>query len=383
MPIAVLEKSLKTQVVSILRKQGYTVKKDGSFALREEGREAKRKAHEIAKLERIKEQKHFILRNAKLIEDHLIDGADLDVSKIQPRIIEVKEGSVHEKMFRWWNFVWWSLPYERAYGRQMRFLIWDDYHDACIGLVGLQSPILSWGVRDEYLSLKHRTKVTWVNQSLNAQRIGALPPYNKVLGGKLVALLMTSDVIRKKFTRKYKGQKTVLKKRRLPPRLLFITTTGAYGKSSIYSRLKFSGQPVAIFIGYTQGTGTFHIPNGLYNDLLLYLKKKGVNTKRGYGTGPSRKMRLIDEALCKLDFSNGTNHGIKRAVYLFPVVSNLKDVISKGSRPKWTKRKLTELTEYWKTRWALKRIEHDKSYLDFRATEFLSENLEYLKTLRK
>jgi hypothetical protein len=321
---------LKGEIASVFKKQGYSIKPNGFFVLKNsDSREIKRSAHFLAKSERISAHKDFILQASDLAKKYLINGKDLEVEKIKPKIIEIQSGTQEEKLFRWWNLIWWSLPYEHAYGRQMRFIIWDQYHDAPIGLIGLQSPILSWSVRDNYLGISPKQRDFWVNQSLNAQRIGALPPYNDILGGKLVTLLMTANIIRKKFENKYTNQKTILKKRELPPWLLFITTTGAYGKSSVYERLKFKKEKIVEFIGFTKGSGTFHIPNALYEDLIVYLKKRGYDVRRGYGSGPSRKLRLIDQALHSLGFINGATHGVKRAVYLFPLAKNLKAVYKK------------------------------------------------------
>lgn len=375
--------NLKIEIGKILQKQGYKLKPGGIFVLKNNGREEKRKAHEIAKAERVRASEQFLLDKIPLIQEHIVDGKDLDVAKIEPEIIEIESRSQEEDFFRWWNIVWWSLPYERAYGRQMRFIIWDKYHNAPIGLVGLQSPILSWSVRDKYLGIKQDERDFWVNQSLNAQRIGALPPYNDIRGGKLVALLMTAETIRKKFQKKYKDQKTLLLERELPSNLLFITTTGAYGKSSVYNRLKFKGEAVSKFVGYTQGNGTFHIPNTLYEDLLVYLKKRGFEVKRGYGNGPSRKMRLIDQALQLLGFANGITHGIQRAVYLFPMAKNLKEVIQAGKRPTWHHRNIPELTQFWKERWAMPHASKDKTYCDFLREEFIKQARKDLKKYKR
>ena len=375
--------NLKREVSTILRRQGYVVKPDGFFTLKNAGREEWRKAHSLAKAERVNTSEQFLLDKIPLINEHLIDGAKLDVSKIDPEIIEIESGSREEDFFRWWNIVWWSLPYERAYGRQMRFIIWDKYHNAPIGLIGLQSPILSWSARDKHLGIKQEQRDFWVNQSLNAQRIGALPPYNDIRGGKLIALLMTEETIRKKFQKKYKDQKTLLLERELPSNLLFITTTGAYGKSSVYNRLKFRGEVVSEFVGYTQGSGTFHIPNALYEDLMVYLKKKGFETKRGYGNGPSRKLRLIDQALQLLGFANGITHGIKRAVYLFPMAKNVKEVIQSNKKPIWHHRSVAEMTQFWKERWAMPYAEKDKSYQEFSKDDFIAQTLKDLKKYKK
>jgi hypothetical protein len=374
---------LKREVTQVLRKQGYTVRRNGLFSLKKDELEQRRKLHELAKAERAVSREDFLLDNIELIKTHLIDGSKLEIDKIDPEIIEVQPESNEEKLFRWWNIIWWSLPYERAYGRQMRFVVWDKYHKAPIGLIGLQSPILSWAPRDKYLGIEPDVRDYWVNQSLSAQRIGALPPYNDVLGGKLVSLLMTADVVRDTFQRKYADQKTVIKQRLIPSNLLFITTTGAYGKSSVYNRLKFNNETVAKFIGYTQGTGTFHIPNSLYQDLVKYLEKKGINVKRGYGSGPSRKLRLIDQALQSLGFANGITHGVKRALYLFPLVNNLKEVITDNEEPVWTHRDIREMTDFWRSKWAHPRATKDESYLEFSGDAFIEQTYKDLEKYKQ
>lgn len=373
---------LKKDVRNILKRQGYLVRTNG-FILRNQELETKRQVHDIAKIERISHYADFIQKKSKVIEKYLIDGDKIDIQKIQPRIVEVKENSEMETIFRWWNLVWWSLPHEKAYGRQMRFVVWDDYHNAPIGLIGLQSPILSWEVRDKYLGIGSEKRDFWVNQSLSAQRLGALPPYNYILGGKLVALLLTSDIIRKKFNLKYKNQKTLMKGRILPANLLFITTTGAYGKSSVYTRLKTSTEWIAKFIGYSKGSGTFHIPNTMYQNFLKFLGKKHYNIKTGYGNGPSRKLRLINQALEFLGFHEGTTHGVKRAVYLFPLVKNLKGVIADNKRPIWVRRNTEELTNYWKEKWAKPRAEKNNTYLTFKADNFLKDTLKLITNYQR
>jgi len=371
-------KNLKVEINKALKEQGYKLKSNG-FVLGNSNRSTKRSVHKLAKIERIIAHKDFIIKTSKLAKKYLIDGKNLKIEKINPKIIEVKSGTKWEDLFKWWNLVWWSLPYEHAYGRQMRFIIWDQYHKAPIGLIGLQSPILSWSVRDNYLNISWKNRDYWVNQSLSAQRLGALPPYNYILGGKLVAYLMATDGIRKKFRNKYKNQKTIMKERELPARLLFITTTGAYGKSSVYTRLKFNDEYIARFIGYTKGAGSFHIPNSLFEKLVSYLKQKKHNVKRGFGNGPSRKLRLIDQSLELLGFKNGAIHGVQRAVYLFPFAKNLQDVIQKNTRPKWEHRKVEDITTFWKERWALNRVKKDGTYLKFKGKNFVNYEMRKLR----
>jgi len=365
-------KRLKGDVRDALALQGYRIDDDGSLRLDQYGRAGRRSAHRVARQERIASRAEFIRKTFDLVEPKLIDGADIDIEKISPQLVEVTPNSVHEQMFRWWNLVWWSLPYEHPCGRQMRFLVWDKYHKAAMGLIGLQSPILRWNVRDEYLGIQPELRDYWVNQSLSAQRLGALPPYNKILGGKLVALLMTSDEVTRKFAEKYRNTETIMQSRVLPARLLFLTTTGAYGKSSVYQRLSFEGEKVSKFIGYSQGSGSFHIPTDLFTDLVEYLEHRGFNVKRGLGSGPSTKLRLIDQALDLLGFRNGAEHGIQRAVYLFPMVKNLEDVIQANARPRYYHRKVGDLTRFWKERWVLPRSDRIEMFKKFSAAQFLT-----------
>ena len=379
---APIQSSLRRQINRILRSQGYDISK-GVFSLVGADRDNLRRTHALAKKERIAGKTSFIRDQATFVRDYMVDGKDLRVEDISPQLIPVVAESHWEKLFRWWNFVWWSMPYEAAYGRQMRYIVWDQHHQAVIGLIGLHSPLLSWAPRDRYLGLTAADRDYWVNQSMSAQRVGAVPPYNGVLGGKLVAMLMTSDTLRKDFHRKYSKKATVLQKRELPANLLFITTTGAFGKSSLYTRLKFGEDWLASFIGYSNGSGSFHVPDAIYEQLLVALSRNGVSIKRGYGYGPSRKMRLIRAGMEALGYQNGNFHGVKRAIYLFPFARNLDRLIAGlARRPLWHHRQESDLTNFWKNRWILPRIAvREESLRQFSKTQFLEEQLKEIDCL--
>ena len=376
------ETSLRNDIHKVLCKQGYQMESD-RFVFNDESNEGKRNLHEFPRAEKIKEHIHFIQSFLPKAEKYVIDSSDIEIEKIQPRLINIKSRTKEGNLFLWWNLVWWSLPYSKSYGRQMRFMVWDDYHDCPMGLIGLQSPILSWGARDNYLNIAPLQRDYWVNQSLSAQRLGALPPYNKFLSGKLIASIMTSNEIRNAFRKKYHKSTTLLLGRTLPANLLFITTTGAYGKSSVYNRLKFHDQKICEFIGYTNGHGSFHIPDTLYERFIAYLHKTGHKVGRAYGNGPSIKMRNIHKTMNLLGFKNGSQHGMKRAVYLFPFVENLHSVLQGAAKPIWYSRSIDELTDYWQKRWAYKRSKDtDKTF--FRKEDFIEalyNDLENCKNL--
>jgi len=375
------EELLKEKIIKTLKKQGFKINPH----VRPAGY-SKRTYHRIqskARLEQLTLYKGFLQRNLPKAKHYCRDGKDIDINKISLELREVSSRSLEEILFRWWNLVWWSIPYQHPYGRQMRFLLWDTAHDMPFGLILLQSPVLKMSVRDTYLEIPKEELDLWINRSMHAQRVGALPPYNEILGGKLVALTLTCNEIREAYKRKYKSLETIIKKRVIPSDLIFITTTSAFGKSSLYNRLKYNGEIVAESLGYTKGSGTFHIPEKLYLEILKFLSKKGIDISRGYGHGPSRKLRLISLAFKYLDLPKFEYHGIRREFYLFSLVKNLKKVIKKEEEPVYVDRPFDKLVEYWKHRWALPRSERKPEWRDFKAKEFFRKVERLLNGLDK
>ena len=372
-------RELRIKIVQALEEQGFRINpyiKPAGF-----GKNTYRKIQNKARIEQLILHKHFLQRHLYKVKMYCRDGKDIDPNKISLELREVSSRSLEEILFRWWNLVWWSIPYQRSYGRQMRFLLWDVAHDMPFGLILLQSPVLKMSVRDRYLDIPKEELDLWVNKSMHAQRVGALPPYNEILGGKMVALALTANEIREIYRKKYKSVKTVIKGRRIEPELLFITTTSAFGRSSLYNRLKYNGEIVAKSLGYTKGSGTFHIPEELYLEILEFLAKKGIDTSRGYGHGPSRKLKLISLAFRYLNLPKFEYHGIQREFYLFPLVKNLKNVIEKKEKPIYVDRPFNKLVDYWKERWAIPRAERKPEWRDFSAKKFFKNVEKILKEL--
>lgn len=324
-----------------------------------------------SKKEQIVLQKNFIASSYELVEKYLVNGIQIEPEKIDLELRLVEEGTIESILYRWWNLIWWSVPYQKAYGRQMRFLLWDKTHNAPFGLIGLQSPVLKMAVRDNYLNIPKDDLDYVINKSMQAQRLGALPPYNMILGGKMTALAITSNELRKAYQKKYKGVTTLLEERVIESQLLFVTTTSAFGKSSIYNRLKYKGETVAQSLGYTKGAGTFHVSEELYAEMLKFLKRRSIDINTTFGYGPSRKVKLIDQAFQLLGLGEYHYHNIQREFFIFPIARNLKNVIENQVRPIYHQRSLTDLTEFWKERWAIPRAGREMDWKNFDARQFL------------
>jgi hypothetical protein len=355
-----------------LGKQGFKI--NPHLRPKGEGKRTLKLLQRRARIGQIAQHRRFLMDNFDTVADCLHDGRDIKPAEIKLELREVRRGSTCEVLYRWWNLVWWSIPYQRSYGRQMRFLLWDKTHDAPFGLIGLQSPVLKMAVRDRALGLPKEDLDFWINQSLHAQRVGALPPYNQLLGGKMAALALTCNELTEAYSAKYHDSITLLKGRQIASRLLFMTTTSAFGRSSMYNRLKYHGEVIAECLGYTQGSGSFHIPDDLYAKLIGFLASRDVPIERNYGHGPSRKLKLISTALRLLGLPSFEFHGIKREFYLFPLVRNLRKVIQESAAPIPFDRSLRKLEDFWMKRWALPRAERRTDWLDFSATHFLAES---------
>lgn len=362
------EDELREKIINALKSQGFVI--NPHLRLENDEKDTIKKIHEQKRREQLKFHKNFLIDTLKNMRKYSISGKDIDPESIDLKLIEVSSNTFHSKVFFWWNLVWWSIPYDKPIGRQMRFILWDDFHNAPFGLFCLQSPPLKSSVRDKFLGLNNGNVDYWINQSLYGQRIGALPPYNDLLGGKMVALSITSNEVREAYAKKYRDKKTLMKNRTLPSRLLFITTTSAYGKSSVYERIKYKDEVVSQFIGYTAGAGTFHLPEEIYRDCLQYLEQRGVDTQRGYGTGPSRKMKLVSKALRLLKIPKLSYHNIKRGYYLFSNVKNLKRVIGNDEEPVWHDRPFYDLSTFWLERWCIPRSGRTSTWKRFDSEEF-------------
>jgi len=375
------KEALKNEIIDVMKAQGFLVNPH----LRPKTKEKAdiRKIHQQKRNEVIKSHKKVLLKNLDKVKKHSINGNTLQPEKIDLKLVEVRPNSLEADIFLWWNLSWWSLPFDRPIGRQMRFILWDKHHNAPFGLIGLQSPPIRSPARDKYIQLdkKNHEYSFWINQSMYAQRVGALPPYNELLGAKMVGLALTSNEIRECYRNKYANSVSLLEKRILPNRLLFITTTSAYGKSSVYERITYNGDSVSCFMGFTSGAGTFHVPEALYEKILEFLATEGVNVKRGYGTGPSRKLGLISRAFDKLGIGSFMVHNIKRGHYLFENVSNLHGVMHNHEKPLWYDRPFEKMQRYWKNRWCIPRSQRKRTWKQFSSESYFDSMSNLLSSL--
>lgn len=310
------------------------------------------KRHEI-----INQNRKWIDKHLPIAKKNMATGLEALYSKIDP-IIEVCETQEQHNLFRIFRY-YWSSPYSDYVGRRIKLLIRDKGlpKKPIIGIAALGSPIIHIPERDEFIGWDKETRTRNLVYTLDAYVIGAIPPYNQLLGGKLISCLLASDEVRKIYKRKYRDAVTIMEKR-IASDLYGIFTTSLYGKSAQYNRLKYKGSFLYKPIGQTKGFGTLHLSKETINEMVNLLKSKKIEVNHGFGDGPSWVMRVINAAgeLLGFDPEYLLKHSFRRNIYFIPIAKNYKDLLNGVSRkPEYYKYSKAELTKYWRDRWYSKR----------------------------
>lgn len=307
-------------------------------------------------------------------KEYFPHGSTIDPSKIDAELVLVQERTLEESLFKITRG-FWSMPYSKGYGRRLRFVVMDRYHKAVIGIIGLQSPSADLACRDKYLGIAKADKLELVNNTLDAYTIGATPAYAALLGGKLVAGMLHSEKIRQHYWRLYGNKRTTQLNRRVPQPLLAITTASAFGRSSIYNRLRDESRSLAKSLGYTKGYGTIHLEE-LYPQLVDWLKSTGRHVPAGFGNGPKVRWQNIMRALLDLGISREyLSHGLKREVFVFELVHNLQAVCSGGATPDIVNFNDDSWVGFWKERWAIPRSLRDERWKSVDTYEIIKDSL--------
>jgi hypothetical protein len=213
---------------------------------------------------------------------------------------------------------------------------------------------------------------------------GAVAPYNVLLGGKLVCLLLCSPEVVNRYEQRYENQTSLIASsmRGAPvhrkAQLVLLCTTSLYGSAlSQYSRLKvpaevIGGKPHEKIeyrsIGLSVGYGSFHFSQETLRLIatLIGRSKDARKVNSIFGEGVNPLMRKIREGLELLGLPSDVlmNHGNKRVVYGVSLAKNFRDVLLGFSDSAYYKipmtrhRQRTEiLADFWRRRWLLNRLE--------------------------
>jgi len=325
--------------------------------------------HSYSRNEKLAEEKAFIDKWMPRVFKYFASGSDINPAEIRPYPVLIDNDDEYSALFRV-AALWWSIPVSKGFGRRFRILIFDESNGKLFGLLALTDPVFNLSPRDAWIGWDVRTRERNLSHVMDANVLGAIPPYNELLGAKLVGLIAASDFVRNVFHKKYRNKLSLISRRYFDGRLAMITVTGALGRSSIYNRLRFNDSDVFIHVGYTQGYGHFHLANDIYEILRKYLRQIGDPevSQFKYGAGPNYRFRVLRRALEHLGLPPDLlRHGIKRGVYLAPLASNAAAFLrGEAKQLQWYHRPLDSVIEYWRERWLIPRALRNKNYLEFK-----------------
>jgi hypothetical protein len=366
-------RKLRTELLALVERQGFIIGPDQLLKERSYGKKKIRAIHSLSRDERLTEERPFIEKWFPRLSKYLASGSEVDPSQINPYPVLVQDSEELAALFRL-STLWWSVPVSHGYGRRFRILIFDRSNNKLFGLLGLTDPVFNLRTRDNWIGWDVRTREKRLAHVMDAFVLGAVPPYNRLLGAKFVALLAASDFVRKVVKERYGKARSIILRRKFDGRLAMVTATSALGRSSIYNRLRHGGVEVFRPVGFTEGYGHFHLANGTYERLRQYLRACGDHEidRYRFGSGPNYKIRVARKALEHLGLPpDMLRHGVKRAVYVAPLAANTAAFLrGEAKRLQLYKRPLSDIVTYWRERWLLPRASRDDSYQAFRCEQW-------------
>lgn len=248
------------------------------------------------------------------------------------------------------------------------------------------------GLRRLIATHRGRSAIQRVLRQAKAERVGtlvadisvcgAIAPYNPILGGKLVAMLVTSPEVISAYRRRYADSPSVIASGMAgrpvvrDASLALLTTSSLYAVgASQYNRISIpgevlgaeDGQPLRYRrVAITGGYGSGQFGPATVQALKAYLEQSAgysrVNSVFGEGVNP--RMRKIRGALEHLGFpaDDLLRHGSQRLVYAMPMVSNLRDfLLGIDARPRYRfggrRSGTSAIASWWIHRWLSGRID--------------------------
>ena len=364
--------SLRELILEGLQRQGFAVCRRRIVLPKPLSKEDYRQLHHVAAEKKRILAKPKLQRHESWLIERIANGGDVVPERISPELIQVRQNSKEELLFRYVS-LHWSIPVSSGYGRRLRFIVIDRSNDKLIGIIGIGDPVFSLKDRDSWIGWDNHAKRARMYHVMDAFVLGAIPPYSQLLCGKLVAMLATSNVIREAFVRRYGRRITLIRGVVRPAQLVLLTTTSALGRSSVYNRLRCDGMTYWQSIGFTQGYGEFHFSDGVYDAMREYVANshddplQPTAKHEKWGSGFRNRREVVRKCLMAVGLPNEMNkHGIQREIFAASLgAQSLEYLRGETSYPQFYDRSVAHLWEVFRDRWLLPRAERDLSYRDF------------------
>lgn len=330
--ISAREASLRRKIRRQLRSLGFRKSGGGALEIDGDDKALVRSLHGPQRADCLSTHSDFLSRRTPKLLQHFASGREINPAAIQPELERVSTGTWQAGLFRLAALTW-SVPVSNGFGRRLRYIVWDAQNEKILGLIAIGDPVFNLSVRDNLIEWDADDRRERLVNVMDAYVLGALPPYNMLLGGKMVACLVRSRQIYNEFTRTYGSAVSIISGKAKSPRLLAVTTSSSMGRSSVYNRLKLDCVQYFQPIGYTRGWGHFHISDDLFLELRDYLRSidHPYADQHRFGQGPNWRLRTTRAALKALGFRDDLlRHGIGRQVFFCRLASNAVPILRTG-----------------------------------------------------
>lgn len=211
---------------------------------------------------------------------------------------------------------------------------------------------------------------------------GAISPYNEILGGKLVALLLASSDVHDAYSDRYSTQISVIASQMAglpiskPADLRILTTTSLYGVgSSQYNRLSLRAADHpglcadvswgAIGKSLTGGFGTLHLGAETAKALRSMAETQHVSRRinNRFGEGTSPRLRQIREGLDVLGLDSNLilHHATPRLFYACELGVDSRNALLGMPASDFRPETSAAISEAWRQRWLVARSQREQT----------------------
>jgi len=367
---SISKQKLRDDVINRLESFGFTKENnEGEWqppTHEDKKKEVLRRIHSDRLKTWLTDHEEWIRNNEDRLIGYFAEGSNIDPKEIKPRLIKVESGTKHSDLFRYAKYTW-SLPLKQGWGRGVRYLVMDEHNDKLMGIFGLTDPVFNLKSRDEWIDWSTKEREERLKQVMDAYILGAVPPYNDLLGGKLVASLACSNEVRHDIREKYGGKESIISGEIQDGEVVLLTTAAAWGKSSMLSRLQYRDRLMWEHVGWTSGYGHFHLDSGLADKMKKYLKQidDPEVEKNEPGDGPSPKLRYMRRCLNILNIDQSVmEHGIQRGFYAASLAKNFKSVLCSGENPDHYDMPEEDIFDFFRERYLLDRAQRITRWKD-------------------
>ena len=246
-----------------------------------------------------------------------------ELDDINPTVIHV---TTDEQEFDWLmlRVFCHTMEFSQTPGRFLKFLITDGNTDSprYLGAVSVSSDVITITDRDKYIGWTPENKLEGkklVHSAIGSCIMSTQPFGYNFLGGKLVACLVTSGVVRDVWKKLYDQT------------LVGMTTTSLYGSYSMYNSLKWWHK-----CGSSAGKIPIKPDDNVYKIWHDYIKENRAEeynkkmTQKDNVSGPvtGAKQRVISMIFQTLNLKTQEYvHGYERGVYYSSFYTNTKDYL--------------------------------------------------------